>query len=371
MPWPVPTPDAIASTAAGVYEGALQGPPDPLTGLPTVPDARSPNSVLGATTRIVGMSTYGVYMGQAAEANELWPDTAVDNLTRLAGIKGLSLDPATPASFNATLAATGALDVPVETQATGPNDLTYQTTADVSVTAAGTLTANWVCLTAGSAGTLAAGATLTLVSPIAGLSAQTATVVGDDDLTAGEDEETLDHLRARLLLKWRSDAAAGNSADWAGWTQAVLPLIQYVSVFPRWAGIGNVGIAVALSGPAAPTTAQINTITAALSDPDQCPVCAVPIVFAAPLVPVNVTLHLVPDTAANRAAAIAALGTYFLQDASIANPAIANSGIIELSRMNAAISAGDGEWGHDLIAPATDITVAAGSLPVLGSVSFV
>jgi uncharacterized phage protein gp47/JayE len=203
------------------------------------------------------------------------------------------------------------------------------------------------------------------------LAPQSATVVADDALTPGEDVETNESLQARLLLKIRSDAKAGNSADWASWTQAVLPLVQYVSVFPRWAGIGNVGIAIAMAGPTAPTSTQITTLTTALSNPDQCPVCAVPIVFAAAFVPVNFTLHLVPDTLATRAAAIAALGQFFLQDASISNPAKANSGTIAMSRADAALSAGDGEWEHVRSAPTADVTVAAGSLPVLGSVTFV
>ena len=37
--------------------------------------------------------------------------------------------------------------------------------------------------------------------------------------------------------------------------------------------------------------------------------------------------------------------------------------------MNAAIAAGDGEYAHDLIAPTADVTVAAGSLPTLGTVN--
>jgi len=360
MPWSFPTPDEIASEGAAVYEGALDGNPD----------ARSPNSVLGATCRVAGTSTYGVYLGQAAQANELWPDTAVDELERLAGIWGLTRTPATPASCNATLAASAPTDVLLATQATGPNNLVYQTTAAVTV-GTGPTVLHWVCRTAGAAGTLAASDTLTLVSPIGGLTAQAATVLGDATLTPGEDQESLDSLRARLLFKIRSSAAAGNSADWTRWVREALPLAIYVSVFPRWAGIGNTGIAVAMSGPRAPTTDELAAITAYLSDLGRKPTTAVPIVFAAPLAPVNLTLHLVPDTLATRAAAIAALSVFFLQDAAIANPAIANSGTIAMSRLDAALSAGDGEWEHVRSAPTADVTVATGSLPVLGAVSFV
>lgn len=354
MPWPIPTPDVIASQAASIYEGALPGDPD----------ARSPNSVLGATARVVGMATYGVYLGQAAQAIELWPDTAVENLDRLAGIKGLTRDPATPASFDTALQGILSITVPAGTQATGPNNLVYQTTAAVTLSGSSPVVANWVCTTAGSAGTLAAGASLTLVSPLFYLTSQTTTVVADSALTPGEDEESNDSLRARLLLAWRTDAAAGNAADWAGWVRAALPGASYVAVLPRWGGLGNVGLAVAMAGPAVPSSGQLSTIGAYVSDPSRCPVTAVPVVFAATLQPVGVTLHLVPDTLATRAAATAALGRFFLQDAAI-------GGTIAMSRLDAALSAGDGEWEHVRSAPGADVVCASTNLPVLGGVSFV
>ena len=361
MPWPIPAPDAIASQAAGVYEGALEG----------APDARSPNSVLGATTRVVGMATYGVYLGQAAQAVELWPDTAVDNLDRLAGIKGLVRDAASPASCDATMQCTalaGSVDVPLGTQATAPNNLVYQTTADVSV-GTGPTTVPFVCTAAGSAGTLTAGTALTLVSPIEGLAAQTATVLGDANLTPGEDEESNDSLRARLLLAWRSDAAAGNAADWAGWVRASLPAAIYVAVLPRWGGLGNVGLALAMAGPAVPTGAQIAAVQAYVSAPGRCPVCAVPVVFAATLQPVNVTLHLVPSTAATQAAALAALQQLLLQQ-TIASPSVVNSGTLAMSALDAAVSVADGEFEHTRSAPAADVVASPGTLLTLGAVSF-
>jgi hypothetical protein len=68
----------IASRAASVFEGALPGDPD----------ARSTNSALGATCRVVAPALYGAYLQQAAMETELWPDTAVDNLDRLPASRG-------------------------------------------------------------------------------------------------------------------------------------------------------------------------------------------------------------------------------------------------------------------------------------------
>ena len=111
------------------------------------------------------------------------------------------------------------------------------------------------------------------------------------------------------------------------------------------------------------TSTEISALTAYLSDPSRCPVCAVPVVIAATLLPVDFTLHLVTDTLARRAACIAALQQFFLQDGQI-------GGAIAVSRADAAISAGDGEWEHIRTAPAADVVCAATALPVLGTVSF-
>jgi uncharacterized phage protein gp47/JayE len=361
MSWTPPDPATLAGTAASIYEGLLDNP-----------DARSPNSALGATCRVAAMAVYGVYLAQTQEARELWPDTAVDNLERLAEIKGLTRDAASAASFDATMTTTsvGAVTIPLNTQGTGTNGLTYETTAAVTIAAGGTGTLNWVCLTAGSAGTRAAGDTITLVSAIAGLQTQTATVISDSALTSGEDEETDDSLRARLLDAWRTDAAAGNAADWRKWVKAALPDATYIAVLPRWAGLGTVGLPIAMTGPRAPTSAELATILAYASDTSRCPVCSVPYPFAAPLVAVPVTLHLNPDTSSTRAAAKTALISFFLQDGSICDPNVADSGLIAISRLDAALSAGDGEWEHTRSAPTADVQVATGSMPVLGTVTF-
>ena len=84
----------------------------------------------------------------------------------------------------------------------------------------------------------------------------------------------------------------------------------------------------------------------------------------------NFTLHLVPSTAATQAAALAALQAFFLQDGGIASPSVVNSGTIAMSRMDAAISAGDGEFEHTRSAPAADVVASYGTLLTLGSVTF-
>jgi uncharacterized phage protein gp47/JayE len=88
-------------------------------------------------------------------------------------------------------------------------------------------------------------------------------------------------------------------------------------------------------------------------------------VYACVLNPVNVTLHLNPDTVTIRAAASSALALSFAQDAAI-------GGTTYKSRLETAIGISDGEDSDEMTAPAADVAAPTlFSLNVLGTVSFV
>ena len=80
MSWPVPAPGEIASRAAAVFEGALPGI-----------DARSPNTVAGAISRVTDMALADVYFELGYLAAELMPDTAIDTLDRHANTSAASV----------------------------------------------------------------------------------------------------------------------------------------------------------------------------------------------------------------------------------------------------------------------------------------
>lgn len=76
-----------------------------------------------------------------------------------------------------------------------------------------------------------------------------------------------------------------------------------------------------------------------------------------------VTVALNPDTTATRAAATAALAQQLREDATI-------GGTIHLSRLDAALQNASGEFSHARSAPAADVTAAATTLSILGTVTF-
>jgi uncharacterized phage protein gp47/JayE len=106
-----------------------------------------------------------------------------------------------------------------------------------------------------------------------------------------------------------------------------------------------------------PTSSQLATITGYVSDNSRRPVTANPLVMAATLTPVEITVHLNPDTAAIRAGVIAAVQQFFLQDGAI-------GGTIATSRLDAAMSSVAGEWEFIRSAPTADVAGVAGVLPV-------
>jgi uncharacterized phage protein gp47/JayE len=348
MPWPVPAPGDIASRAASVLEGALPGI-----------DARSPNNVATAFTRVTELGLFDLYFYQGYLAAELMPDTAVDTLARHANIWGVPQLQPTAAVGNAVFAGTPAAPIPLGLTFTAPSGAVVATSASGTIGGGGTVTLPVVATVAGSAGNLPGGTVLTIVSPIEGLNPQSCTL-DSNGLAGGTDLEATESWRARILACIRQPAMGGAPADYATWAQEVLPGC-YVQVVPNATGLGTVAIWIAMPGPAAASPAEVTEAQAYINTVR--PVTAAATVQAASLVPINVTLHLIPDTPTIRAAASQALALSIAQDAAI-------GGTIYVERLDTALST-DGGFACDMSVPSADVVLATGQIPVLGTVTFV
>jgi uncharacterized phage protein gp47/JayE len=357
MTWPVPVAGAIASQAASVYEStpALEGI-----------DARSENSLAGASTKITEEAILDLYLFQANLAQELMPDTAQAYLSRHASIWGVPRLQPTGSRGNGSVTVTGPVVVPTGFTFTAPSGVIISTTAATSCPAAGTFTVPLAgSASDGSASNLAAGVVLQVVSPLAGLSPQAAIVAAASDgsgLSGGTDLEAIESWRARILARIRLPAMGGSNADYTTWSKEALDTVAYVQVISNWTGLGNVGVFIAMAGPRAPTTAEIAIVQAYLNIAK--PVTAAVFVLAATLVPTNFTLHLNPDTLAIRAAVTAALSLSFQTDAQI-------GATLYYSRFDAAISSVGGEYSFERTVPAGDVVPASTQLLTLGTITWV
>lgn len=369
MPQPIPNLGDIAARAASVLEAGLPGI-----------DARSQDAPAAVIARMVELGAWDLYFFLAYLAAEMMPDTAVDYLARHAAIWGITQVPASAAIGNATAQASsaGAVTIPQYTLLVTSGGVAFQTTEAVTVPAGASASVPLASMTLGAAQSQPAGTVLTPVSLIAGLNPQTLTV--DSSGLVGEDAESTASLRARLLARIRQRPAGGSWADYVEWCKEALAGVGYVGVVPTGAGQGTVMVYIAMSvagAPVAATPSQVATVQAYIgsfnADPGVRPVTANVTVAAATLVPVAVSLKLNPNTAQTQAAASQALALAFAQDATVGGSTQASGvlgGTIYVSRLDDAVASSDGEYSHERLAPAADVTVGTGQLPVLGAVTF-
>jgi len=364
MPLPLDTAEQIASRAAGLYETAFP----PVPGVSGGIDARSPGTVAGVNTRIVGMAGFALRLYLEEQASELMPDTAVTNLSRHAAIWGVTRDQPTPGTGNLTVTASSAAFIPINASLSAPSGTVVTVTSATSIAAGATAAVPVQTSGYGAVQNQAAGVVFRFTSPIMGLNPQSGTV-DSNGITGGTDLESTDSWRLRMLAKIRQPPSGGAAYDYIAWAKAAASTIQYVSVQANYGGLGNVGVIVAAadpgsSAPRVATSGELAEVTAYLTDPVRKPVCAVINVVGATLLPVAVTLHLNPDTPSNRIAAATALALFFLQDAQI-------GGTIYASRLDNAVSNGSGEYSHERTLPAADVTAGATQMPSLSTVTWV
>ncbi len=368
MPWPLPQPADIADRAAGVYEAEyariweLLNP----SAAPATVDARSPISTLAVHGRVLGLSGFDLYLMQARLAQELMLDTAVDWLPRHAAIWGVPQIQPVAAAGNLVLAGIDNLVVPGGMAWTAPGGAVYDIVNAGTIGGTGTISIGVTAAVAGSAGDLAAGVTLTAVNPLAGLISQSGTI-DSNGVTGGADLEETEHWRSRIEARVQQRGGGGDANDFEQWTQEVLPG-ALVSAFSP--GLGLVTVAIVMptaTAPRVPTSTELDEATAYLNDATNRKPLGAPVVsvIAATLQPVNFTLHLLPDTTANRTAIGNALALYFVgADIEIGDT-------LDLSRSDAAISTSIPSGAFDRSVPSADVAPSTvTSILTLGSVTF-
>ena len=348
MPFARPSPATIRDRMAAEIAVALPGA-----------DARLRRSMEEVLVRSIAIASHELHGHIEWAALQILPDTAEDEvLARHAAIWGLTRIAATAATGSVTFTGTAGAVVPANTELRRGDDARYLLAADVTIGGGGTGSGSVTARVAGAAGNSAAGVALQLVAPVAG--AQPSAVVAAGGLAAGADAEGDAALRARLLQRIQTPPAGGAAADYVVWARAVAG-VEKVWVYPNWAGAGTVGVAFVTTGGAIPAAPLVAAVQAALDL--RRPVTASVVVFAPATQAVALTIDLAVDTAAIRAAVLAELADFFVREAE-------PGGVIRVSRISAAISAALGEVAHLLVAPAADITLPAGTIATLGTVTW-
>jgi uncharacterized phage protein gp47/JayE len=356
MPWPVPQPTDIYSRAGAVFTAQF----------PSFQPSE-PNTVCGAVSRIVGMTAFDLYGYQSYVMAELFPDTTQDNLDRHAGNWGLTRIPAQAGSGTISWPCTTTTVLPAGIVFSDGLGNAYLNTAGGTATGGTSITLAVTAASAGAQGNLATGTVLTPVSPVAGMAS--AATVASPGFSNGAVAETDTALRARLLQRIRARGRGGNNADYQQWAEAASSLVAYVQTVPQYLGPGSVGIFIAESGPAVAGSGVLSAVASYLgagyAAGGVAPVTAYVQVYSATLQTLNATIHLIPDTTANRTAATNAFTAFVAGTAQI-------GGTITVADLDAAIKGGsNGVFTFDRSLPAADVVCGTGVIAVAGTLSFV
>lgn len=327
--------------------------------------SRLPGSQASLATRLTRILAtgqaglaHGLYGYLQWLERQLFPETCDDELLHLHSV-GV---PRRQASTNSGLVTfTGIDGAPIDggtrVHLAG---VEYSTTAD-AVIDAGVATVEVEAVAAGGAGVLAAGAVLTLVSPIAGVNANA--IVGAAGITGGADIETFDSWRDRILSRRARIPRGGAEGDWAEWAQRV-PGVTRAWESPMEMGPGTITLRVmadsAEDGPL-PSLQLLQDVFDYIK-PLRNVTAHVYVVAPTPkyFAP---QIRVTPDNSSTRAAVEKALQDLILRDGK-------PGGTLLISQIRNAIGTAAGVTDYELVAPIANVAHALGELPVWGGVEW-
>jgi uncharacterized phage protein gp47/JayE len=313
---------------------------------------------------LAGLSTLH-YGYQQWLSRQLFPDTAETAfLERWASIWGLTRHSATAAAGTVAVRGTPGAAVPAGAEWQRIDGVRYRTTVGATLAADGTATVTVEAEVPGVAGDAVTDTQVTTVSALPGVVAQA--TVAAPGLAGGADEETDAQLRTRLLARIQTPPQGGAASDYVDWTLEV-PGVTRVWVAPQEQGPGTVVVRFAMDDAAhpngIPTAADVALVQAHLDEVR--PVTAQVIVVAPVAHAIDVTIAtLTPDTPEVRTAVVAELTDTLFRNG-------APGAVLYVSWLWEAVSLASGERHHRILNPPGDVTLGAGELPILGTITYV
>jgi uncharacterized phage protein gp47/JayE len=295
---------------------------------------------------------------------QIFPDTAeAEYMARHGALFGITRTAATYASGNVVFTGTNAVVIPAGTLVRRADDgAEYETDADGTITG-GTVTIAVTASEAGEEANADEAATLNLVTPIAGVTS--AATVASGGLDGGNDEESDEDLRARVLERMADQPHGGKETDYVAWAKEVAGVTR-AWVFPMELGEGTVTVRFVRDddGDGAaiiPSAGEVTTVQEYIDELR--PVTAAVTVVAPTAVALDLEIALTPDTVAVRDAVEAELADLLRREAE-------PGGTILLSHIREAISIAEGETDHELIDPVADVTHTTGQIAILGTITW-
>lgn len=323
-------------------------------------DAGLRRSNLNVLALVHAGAAHGLHGHLEWAVRQLIYDTAESEyLERWASIWGIYLLPAAYAAGSVTLSGISGSVVPAGTVLTRVDGAEFSTDAEVTFAGA-TATASVTALEACQDGNTAAGAALTVTTPVAGVDAIATVAAGG--LAQGADVEADASLLSRLLTRIRQPPHGGAEHDYLAWALEV-PGVTRAWVYPQELGLGTVTVRFVRDNDASliPDAGEVAALQAHIDE--RRPVTAAVTVVAPIASPLDFTIALTPNTTAVKAAVEAELAALISREA-------APGGTLLLSHIREAISIAAGETNYTMTIPSTDVAEAAGSMTTMGTITW-
>lgn len=184
-----------------------------------------------------------------------------------------------------------------------------------------------------------------------------------DTLTGGFDTEELETWRARVIERYYWTPQGGADGDYVVWAKEVSGITR-AWTYRHWMGTGTVGVMIASSDLINPIPEESTETAARQHIEPLAPVAGSDLYVFRPVAhKVDFHIRVTPDTPEIRAAITAELRSFLLRDGY-------PQGELKVSRISEAISGANGEYSHQLLAPADNISIAKNELAVLGTISW-
>lgn len=327
-------------------------------------DTKLRRSVLDVFARALGGAVHLAYGAIEFVSRQVFPDTAESEfLARWAAIWGVERLAATFASGTVKFTGSNGATIPAGTLLKRSDDFEFTTDALATI-AGGEADVGVAASSSGLDGNADIGTELSLIAPIAGVD-PTATVIDDgsgEGLSGGNDIESDDSLRTRLLQRIQNPPLGGSEADYISFALEV-PGVTRVWVFPLNRGLGTVDIFFVRDNDPSliPGASEVQDVQDKVDELR--PVTADALVIAPTPIDLDIDVQLEPNTTEVQDAVKDQIRDLLLrQDGP--------GGTVLISKIREAISLAIGEEDHILIAPAANVVLGPGELAVEGAFAF-
>lgn len=319
-------------------------------------------SFIYVLSRVIAGSTHELYGQLEFLSRQIFPDLSEDEyLERQGSLYGVTRNAATFAVGQVTFTGVNGTPIPEGTLLQRADGARYLTQADVTISA-GSAVADIEAELAGSAANAESGTILRLVSPIVDVSSDA--TVGMSAITLGNDRESIDSYRKRVIARLRKPPQGGAKEDYVTWAKEV-PGVTRAWCFPLELGAGQVTVRFLRDNDASiiPDAGEVTQVADYIEA--RRPATATVTVVAPVAVTRNFTLSIVPDTTANRQAVEAELRDLLLSEETMPG------GTLLLTRIGTAIAISGTVTDYEITVPNADVVYTTGQLPVFGAITWV